>query len=320
MIDRLKDLISEGEIKKAIDVLLSYAKQVDNKDLYKEAVAQSNRFETYIQKKLTEPSSQREEDITIAKINNAILDIADRLSIGNIPSNSPQSSTTSPIDTPPKGKWWKWIVGLGLLIAIPAGIAEFTGYQLKDWFSPTSTDSNTVTVLVHGKNGKDELVLPNRGIVKLIYGDAIVPKQINADGEATFKQINDVFFNPDVEVEIVFQDPERESYRAANPDLKYKLTKGQYIPFEVHLYGLGKVSGIVKDFKTGKALKDARISIQQEEAFSNEYGEFTLVIPEAKQQQFQTIRATKEGYLDYEISNVPIQTQKEIPILLKPMK
>ncbi len=318
MKERLRELIAIGKTKEAILKLRSLADQINDSGVQQEIILQSSRYERFSMANRMGTSSSEEQGTSLAKINKALLEIVEQLPETITSSDSIKIEDSSPsIDKPPTGKMWKWIVALGLLIAISAGIAEISGYSLKKLFSSSSTASNTVTVLVHGKKGKDELVLPNRGIVKLIYGDAIVPKQINADGEATFKQVSDVFFDKDVEVEIVFLDPEGEPYRAALLDKKYKLTRGKYIPLEVHLFGLEKVSGIVKDFKTGNPIEGARISIQREESYSNKYGEFVLIIPEENQQKFQTIRVIHKDYAPFELSQVPIQTQSEIPILLK---
>ncbi|MCB0642710.1 MAG: carboxypeptidase regulatory-like domain-containing protein [Phaeodactylibacter sp.] len=215
-------------------------------------------------------------------------------------------------------KIWQKVAAVGVVIGILAGLAEVTGYSIRDLFSTSIESSNTVTILVHGANGKDQLVLPSRGIVKLIYGDAIIPEQINNEGEATFKQVPERFFQSDARVEILFQDPEGEPYRAVFHDSLYQLKKGQYIALAVKLEGLEQMSGIVKDFITGEPIEGARISIQGVEAFSNQYGEFVLEIPEEKQQQFQTIRAHHEAYKPFELSDVPIQTGREIPILMHP--
>ncbi|MCB9292221.1 MAG: CHAT domain-containing protein [Lewinellaceae bacterium] len=218
----------------------------------------------------------------------------------------------------PTQELWKWVTGAGLIVGILAVISGILGVDLYGMFSTTSSASNTVTVLVHGKKGKDELVLPSRGVVKLIYGDAIVSKQVNNEGEATFKQVSDDFFEAGRKVEILFRDPEGEPYRAVRPDSAYQLTRGEYIALEVRLEGLGQIRGIVEDHITGDPVEGVRVSVQGEEAFSDQNGEFALIIPEDKQQKFQTIRAFKEGYEAFERSNVPVQTQREIPIHLKP--
>lgn len=181
-----------------------------------------------------------------------------------------------------------------------------------------SGDSSQVTVLVHGEKGKDELVLPNRGKVKLIYGDASVIETINNKGEATFKQVPPAFFEENATVEILFLDPEGEPYRAKNPDSLYSLTKGKYISLGVKLYGLNSLRGVVKNFETGEPVDSVRVSVLGTETFSNQYGEYMLDIPKEQQRKFQTVRALKEGYQPFELSNVPVQTEDELPISLKP--
>jgi len=47
--------------------------------------------------------------------------------------------------------------------------------------------------------------------------------QINNEGEATFKQIPNVFFTPSAKVEIQFKAPKGEPYRAIVPDSLYNL-------------------------------------------------------------------------------------------------
>lgn len=179
-------------------------------------------------------------------------------------------------------------------------------------------NSYQVTVLVHGEKGKDDLILPNRGKVKLIYGDANVVETINNKGEATFKQVPAAFFQENATVEILFSDPDGEPYRAAHPDSLYKLSKNKYISLEVKLSGLNSIRGVVRDFETGDPVDSVRISILGSETFSNRYGEYLLEIPKEQQRKFQTVRAFKENYIPYEVADVPIQTEDELPISLKP--
>jgi len=186
------------------------------------------------------------------------------------------------------------------------------------YYTGGSEDPSQLTVLVHSEKGKDDLVLPNRGKIKLIYGDASVIETINEKGEATFKQIPPTFFSSEETVEILFFDPQGEPYRVINPDSLYQLAKGKYISLTVKLYGLSQLRGIVKDFKTGDPIQGARISILGIDTISNQYGEYSLSIPTEYQRKFQTIRAFKEGYEPYELKDVPIQTENEFPISLKP--
>ncbi len=193
-------------------------------------------------------------------------------------------------------------------------------YTIVQFHSGRSGVSAQVTVLVHGEKGRDHLVLPGRGRVKLLFGDANIVETTNDKGEATFKQIPKEFFDSKATVEIHFLDPEGEPYYAENPDSLYRLTHGKYIALPVKLYGIGSIRGIVKDFNTGRPVEGVRISIRGIGAFSDSYGEYTLEIPPEHQRKFQSVRAFKEGYEHFELTNVPVQTENELPILIKPIK
>ena len=301
----LRSLLSQGKTKKTIDALLSVTRPVDD-DLHAEVVLQSARFEKFRESRRKGTLSSEDQDITLARINEALLQIIDAL-----PANAGARH-------PDKRSLWPYLLAAAVTVGLLGSLAEIFDFIdiLPNGSSPAA--SNTVTVLVHGKNGRDHCVLPGRGIVTLAYGDAIVKKPVNNECEVTFRQISDSFFDAPQGVEIWFEDPEGEPYRAAFPDSSYALKRGQYVPLEVMLLGMGAINGIVKDFKSGSPLAGVRIRVKGEEALTNEFGEFTMEIPEEKQEQFVTIRAYKAVYADFEMSRVPTTTDREISILLKP--
>lgn len=177
-----------------------------------------------------------------------------------------------------------------------------------------------ITVSVHGKKGKDDLVLPSRGKVTLTYGNAKVTETINHRCEAVFKQIPGEFFLNGFAGEVHFNDPEGEPYHITKPDSQYQFVRDGYILVQVELAGLDKLQGVVKDFETGELISGVRISILDIHATTNEYGEFTLEIPLEYQRQKHTIRAIHEGYHVFEQKHVPLQTTQEQIIALKPLK
>ena len=86
----------------------------------------------------------------------------------------------------------------------------------------------------------------------------------------------------------------------------------------VVLKGLDRIYGIVKDFETGDYIEDARISVLNLETYSDKNGWWEIDIKENnKQRKFHTVRASKEGYQNWEEENIPAQTEREITILLK---
>jgi hypothetical protein len=303
----IRQLIADGKTSRAIQELQQLTAGLKDQDLHDEAILQAARYEAYAREKRLGTSSPQEQSLALAQINHALLQIAERL---------PDSARRRGFFAP--RKWWEWVVAASIIVGILAGLAAIFDVNFNTLFGKTSTAANTVTVLAHGPGGKDDKVLPSRGIVKLIYGDAIAREQINDKGEATFKQISDAFFAKDARVEILFEDPEGEPYRALRNDSLYRLERGKYVALEVKLYGLESLKGVVKDFKTGEAIEGAKVRVQGEEAISNAYGEFALELPPDKQEKFQTIRAYHPDYQDYEVAQVPTQTQKEIPVLMKP--
>lgn len=213
---------------------------------------------------------------------------------------------------------WRWMLVASVVIGIIGGIAAFTGLNLGTLFAPAAPDFYPVTVRAHDKKEKDQWVLPNRGVVHLIYGGKTESKQINNQGEAIFPQIPATFFRDGSTVKVWFEDPEGEPYRAMYPDSLYQLYPGEYLSVPVVLSGIDAIQGVVRHFVTGKPIGGARVSTQGESTISDELGYFMLEIPESKQQPFQTIRADKAGFASFEDSNVPVSRQKEIPILMKP--
>lgn len=194
-------------------------------------------------------------------------------------------------------------------------------FSIIQYYNSKSIDPYQITVFVHGEKGKDDIVLPNRGKVKLIYGDATVEKIINNEGEVTFKQIPPEYFRSGATVELLFFDPMGEPYGAINPDSLYRVVKGKPIYLVVKLYGLNKFSGIVKDSNTGYPIQGVRISIPCYDTnsivtYSNKFGEFILLIPPSHQRKFQTVRAFKEGYRPFELKDIPILSEKEFIIIV----
>ena len=307
MKNNIQQLIADGKTSRAIQALQQLTSKLEDQDLHNDTLMVAGRYEAYAREKRLGTSSAEEQASALAQINHALLEIVARL-----PGNDRRAGFLV------LRKWWEWVVAASVIVGILAGLFTIWGDNLKNLLAKTSTAANTVTVLAHGPGGKDDKVLPSRGLVKLIYGDAIVTKQINNEGEATFKQISDAFFAKDTRVEILFEDPDGEPYFALRNDSLYQLERGKYVALEVKLYGLEKLKGIVKNFDTGEAIESAKVRVQGEEATSNAYGEFTLDLPPDKQEKFQTIRAYHPDYQDYELANVPTQTQREIPILMKP--
>lgn len=309
-IDNLKRLIARSETKQVISKLLAITKDAN---LLDEVIQQSARLEQYEQEKRLGTQFDENLNIKLSRINNALLAI-----INKLPSTIKENTVATKSFTEREqtnNKMWKYVTGAAIIIGILGSLAEILNFI--NIIPENTSTTNSVTILVHGEKGKDEIVLPNRGVVYLIYGDAKFPEQINNEGEATFKQIPNSFFQPEAKVEIIFKDPKGESYRAVAPDSLYDLKDNSYIALEVILEGIEQISGIVKDSITGNPIDSAMIRVFGKETFSNEHGEFVLDIPENQQRQFITLRAFKNGYQRWEKEDVQTTLNREIGILLK---
>ena len=181
-----------------------------------------------------------------------------------------------------------------------------------------NTSPGSFTVLVEAATSVEENNIPEDALVVLEAGDVRLEQEINSQMEATFSEVPAELFNDEIGTKLSFMDPDNEPYRSVNPDSAYILQRDGSVTMTVKLFGLDKLSGIVKDFETGDPVDAVRISVNGEEAYSNQNGEFSLALPQEKQKKFQTVRAFHDGYQLFELSDVPVQTGMELPILLKP--
>lgn len=310
---QLAQLVQEGRIADALAGLLA---QDLPPSIRQEAQAIRARHQHLRSKRRLGILQFSEDTITQNQISASLLELI------QFPADQPFPAEQS-IDTriPLRALWWKRISAAALLIGMLAALTTILVNFDRLFGKPgADPDLNTVTVLVHGESGPEERILPGRGNVTLLYGDALVTKQTNNEGEATFKRIDDVFFQPEARVQVLFQDPKEEPYRAIVRDSLYRLVRGEMVMLPVHLEGLDLLRGTVTDFDTGAPLDSVRVSVLGTAVYSNAFGEFVLHIPKADQRQFQTVRATKVGYAAWLQHDVPVQTRQSNDFSMKPLR
>ncbi|MBK9962729.1 MAG: hypothetical protein IPP06_15825 [Saprospiraceae bacterium] len=213
-----------------------------------------------------------------------------------------------------KRRLWEYIVSVSVILAILGGIAEFSGWNLRNFFDDTSPDDTfTVTVFVHGKKGKDDRILKNQGQVMLGTRTNEMQSTINEKGEATFKEISMGFKGKSWPMRIEHPQP----YRATKPDSIYLLEPNAAIYLEIALEGTHQIFGKVMDFKTEQWLDSVRVSIQNFDTYTDPFGWFELNIPEDKQRKFQRVSFYKKGYAIVELDSIPVHTQQEIQVSLR---
>lgn len=352
LIRNIKTAIEQGELDRALD-LLQQLTNITSKSHWKNAAIalkarHANVERQYHQNLIDNSEAGRER----SKITHAVLslleDIAEQDELGTATTTTSPTASSSieqqhsgsgdnvagdkivnqsnTYTSPEKNKestlpfttmkWWQSVLAISVIISLFAGIAEISGYSLKDLFSSSSQENVTsnVTIKVRPKGDYD---LPENGKVILNFGGEISSKTIGRQGEVYFPEVPNRYFSKDAKVKIAFEDPDKEPFKALNEDSLYQLKPNSVIDLWVELKGLDKLYGIVKDFETGNPVEGVRVSVLDLEAFTDKNGWFNLTIAKEKQKKFHTIRAIKEGYKMYEQQNVPAQTDEEMQILLK---
>lgn len=208
---------------------------------------------------------------------------------------------------------WSWVLAAGVIVALFAGIAEISGFNLKDLFGDSSIDSFSVTVLVHGKEGRDDRILRKQGEVVLDFGTTREEAPIDDEGEATFKELPLGYVGEKATISIDHPQP----YFPTDRNAEYTLEQGKAIYLEVELAGMDKVQGRVLDFQTEEPLDSVRVSYRDVATYTDDFGWYELEIPPDMQTKFVRLNFYKTGYKMQDIDSIAPHTQQEIGILLE---
>ena len=303
----LRQLIARGKTLQAIQELLQITERSGDPNLYHEVILQSGRFETYLQADRRGTLTVEEKDTSLAQVHDALLTIIEQLE-GEEQISPPPTKTTDPSEPPFKAKWWPWVVALSVLITLPAGLAEFSGYSLRDWWEGRTLDAFSVTVLVHGKKGKGDRILRNQGKVILDIGDTREEERIDAKGQATFKGLSLNYRNQKAVISIDHPQP----YFPTNRNAEYLLTDQRSIYLEVQLEGLGKIHGRILDYENELPLDSVRVSVQNSATYTDVFGWYELEIPPTQQAKFVKVTFYKAGYQLAHFDSIAPHTGQEI--------
>ncbi len=309
MKDHLRQLIARGKTQQAIRKLLQMTEQTGKPDWYNEVVLQSARFKTYQQAKRKGTATFEEKGISIAQIHDALLEIIDQLEeeeqgLVSGPQQPPVATTQKPF----AGRWWQWVVGLSILIALPAGVAEISGYSLRDWWEGGGMEAFSVTVLVHGKKGKDDRILRGQGKVILDIGDTREEERIDEKGQATFKGLSLNYRGKKALVSIAHPQP----YFPTHRNTEYILTENKSIYLEVQLEGLNKIHGRILAYESELPLDSVRVSVKNSATYTDIFGWYELEIPSTQQAKFVKVTFYKEGYQLAHFDSIAPHTGQEI--------
>jgi hypothetical protein len=157
----LEQLIANGSTGKAITRLVEATKQLADPDLRNDILMLSARYQKMANDKdmnLIEPDQL---SIETNKINKAILNLAGKV-------DGAENGGT-------KGRLWKILGSVAILVGIAAGIAEFSGYSLRDLFGGTepeveqpAADTTSTTIKTEGDQSP---AIQSDGDVNINFGD-----------------------------------------------------------------------------------------------------------------------------------------------------
>jgi len=153
----LLNWLAEDDLQKVFQGLFFLANKYKDEELHNDATLQSGRFKALEKQRLNSTISQDEDHLQRAKIRQALLQIIHGLSDDwtlEGMENTPVSAAA-----PSKINWKKYAAYFSAAIAFLAGIAEFSGYSLRNIFKdnevteqPAATIPPSQKVTTYGRN------------------------------------------------------------------------------------------------------------------------------------------------------------------------
>ena len=311
-IQDFKTLIAQGKVEKVINEMLTLLKNTEHEQVI---LLISQDFRGITSKALSGLITDEDERTQKTKITKRVLDLLGELSPNTLQSVSntaaDASSTTSFSDIfNLKKHWWKYVVGLGVLMGIFGGCSEaltFLGCNK----SGSNNDNSSTQLTVFVGNEKDSLHIDKSLInkAKIIVdfdGDRRSPL-IGENGRTNMGEIPTKFRATAIPLSI-----EADNYEATEPNKTY-LMNGKPFYFKIKpKLALRTIEGTVRDAKTLKFLGGVRIICDGESALSDSLGYFKLIMPSHKQQERYDLTTEKKNYKTQTTYFVPNSTKADI--------
>ncbi|MDX1907394.1 MAG: hypothetical protein SF053_10205 [Bacteroidia bacterium] len=124
--------IAEEKLSQVLQGLLGLAEKYKDDELLRDATFQSGRLKALEKKRLDGILSSEEGNLETAKIRQALLHIVQVIPDDWV-SEGMENQSATPV-VPTKTNWKKYAAYIAAAIALLAGIAEFSGYSLRDIF------------------------------------------------------------------------------------------------------------------------------------------------------------------------------------------
>jgi hypothetical protein len=169
--------------------------------------------------------------------------------------------------------------------------------------------STTTTVFVHGKNGRQDMIL-KKGYVMMDLGEERKKELINDKGQATFSNLH---VGDEVRVNIDFSEP----YKSIFPDSVYIIQMNGTIYLQVALQGIDKVKGMVLYNELPLSGVTVKLTSRTGDLLdtTTKTGDFFFTVPEEKQATEYKIWFMKDGFKTISAPAYP-QTGEPLNIIM----
>lgn len=177
----------------------------------------------------------------------------------------------------------------------------------------THLSYTSITVFVHSKKSKQDMILRQKGFVIMDVNGERKKASINENGQAFFPNLN---IGDSVRIEIDFSEP----YRSVNPDSVYVIQSNSKIYLPVELEGIDMVQGMVlynDTVLTGVTVKLAPVG---RTGFlldtTDQTGSYSFTVPEQMQTKEYQVWFIKEGFKTRSFPAFP-QTGRPLNIVME---
>lgn len=174
-----------------------------------------------------------------------------------------------------------------------------------------SDNLTSTTVYVHGKAGKQDMILRQLGYVIMDVHGERKRSSINENGQAFFQNLK---IGDSVRIEIDFSEP----YKSQYPDSIYIITMEGKIYLPVSLQGLGNLRGSV--LYDDQPMPDVSVKLDVRNSaiyqITGKSGEYNFSIPDSLQAKEYQIWFSKKGFKTRQFTAYP-QTGKPLNIIME---
>jgi len=270
---QLKEQIVQGNLKSVLQVLLSSSEG----ELHNQVVHLSSRLSDLTNKTNKGILSEEQTNLERNRIANALLALVEEL---------PDNLVLKDIEefkehlTPNRTSinWKKWLgIAVGLIAAL-AGIAELSGYSLRDVFGGNSAFGEALTLTIKVRNIEGNRPLKGEGLLVIDYGNGTQTLKIDDEGKVDLREIP--IHLKGNQISILLEDA--KNYEVVANETPY-LLDGKPITFQIRLHQqLGIIKGKVRSRDGKKMLREVLIEVAGETTYSDSLGNFYMELPPEK--------------------------------------